>query len=1449
MRRLFLLLCAALFAVMTVPALAGGGGNSEEKESDPEPLRRSQFNLGSYPGGPIAKAPLATGYYVTDNAGPLSGAPWQPAYEFFDTTVNPEAWHRIASGPNQGITQTSFGLEYFRNPNMMTDSTDNAFAGPISIGFPFYYYGRKYDSFYVSTNGLVALSNRRYIYNQQGNRTGYDPASDDPRTRTGSPTTDPTADDYGYQYVALDNSTATTAGILNPNNTPFPVASLRSVLAPLWDDQEASQVNPQTGNPSDFGRVYWRLDQLANKLIIYFVRLSMKGDALKNIPIINQRQRVSAQQIRANFQVVLNRLDSTVQFNYVNFTGVYTDPQQQIFNIPSAAMYRANATIGIQSHDKEYTNYLFSNPMGENGFAGKVFVNGDPGSTPQDGMAIQFKQWKNVVRVLEVSFQRPDPNNPLVFESLDKRLGAANYELLLGHPVLGVIRPIGIVENVSSNVGPVNITPQPISFNVVFRIRDRVNLNRAPVYQKSETTRSLYPIAVAPGTANTDPSRPNIDTIVFDAYNPNPTVTKNVGRFYAEIIATDRGPNGAIYGERWPFDDTTGVTIFGIRRVELPYITTFNDYSVSEEGVIPDVTNWVSIGATVVDGEVTTNNPPPPRGTYGPRNFRSPVALLDRQDINGAFYNNDVPGALGGDTLVSFPINLSTALNNPIILLSYERSGRQTYNRGWSDAIRVGPEQAVYNTIKTGFYQIPDHLVVEFAEPSDDEQRINNITNARRWTERNFLKNQGSIPADQYWGNVASPRWAVFGGGGGQDTSGRLVINEYDGGKDFLFNRAVIPISSRWTSDIDVSKYFRFRLRCISQSHKNPIGPPADDNDPFYVDNIIVTDPDKPEIEVTAVQVDWPYTEAPASQARAIPLYAKISNNGTTAATAFGVAMYVENRDTPPPPGSFSYYRYKTIISLGAGRDQIEEFPSWNAQECGADIDASVDTTGTITNYRITAQILPQGYDSYNANDITFTDFTLRLGATFAYDEIDSRGNSRNDGAQVSGRSGKGLNLVATYPDPNGAEPYGPIGGSNSGTFAMQFRILSRDTIRGYQAWYGSANAAPDAVLYSIYKQPAATSVNASPTKLAANPNLGLVLSTRRYARRGEGRPADSRSQNPGPFYYDEYVVYELDTPYVADPGIYFVTVGQLAQTGLEIGGNIYRMGQVITIFDPVGAGAGNFNIAGHPEMAQNRFWYEATSESESWSPMLTTIGNPGYPHLDIRGTNPSGFFTYQRGSWVPMIRPYFGYKNSTSCEVLPVELADFNATALTSAIRLDWQTATELNNRGFEVERRVSGDENWNSLSFVEGAGTSNQTHNYSIVDRDVLKDVTYQYRLRQEDFDGSSTYSPIREARISTATTGLAVNELKQNMPNPASGSTTIPFVVAEKGQVAVEICDMYGKVVRTILFDAKAGVENLVEWDLTDANGVAVANGTYVYKLMGNGFTQSRKMTVIR
>ena len=1460
MRRFLVLLYAALFAMLTVPALAGGG-DGEEEQTDPETLRRSLFEKGSYPGGPLSKAPLATGYYVTDNDAPISGAPWQPSYEFFDTTGSDlAAWRRLRSGPNQGITTTPFGEEYFRNPNNMSDSTDDAFAGPISIGFPFYYYGIKYDSFYVSTNGLVALSNRRYVYDLNGQRIGYDQFSDDPRARSGNAATDPVPDDYGYQYVALNNDNVNRkAGILNPDNRPFPVASLRSVLAPMWDDLELSQLG-DAGIPDDYGRVYWRLAENANKLVIYYVRVSMPGDVIKNIPVVNHQHRLSEgyegtgdRQIRTNFQVVLDRRDSSVQFNYRRFDGEFLDPEQGIFRIPSAALFRANATIGIQSHNREYTNYLFSFPQGEGGVPGAVYVNGVAEETPHPALAIQFKQWKNVVRVLEVSFQRPSPANPSVFEPLDRRLSAANYELLLGDPVLGVIRPVGIVENVSSNVGPVNITQQPIRFNVVFRIQDLVFTTRPPVYQKSETTQALYPIENQAGVQNTNTSRPNIDTVIFDAFNPNPTVTKNVGRFKAEIIATDKGPNGIDYGDNWPFDDTTGVRIFGIRRVELPYITTFDNYNLAQDGIVPDVTNWVSIGAEVVDGDASTYNPPPPRTQgVGPAFFNSPVAKLDRRDIGGAFYNSDAPGVLGGDTLISFPINLAGGdlSKQPAILLSYERAGLQTYPRGWADQTLIGPEQAVYNTLKTGFYRFPDHLIVEFAEPSTDDEKKNNVTNVRRWEQAGFLSEEGSIPAETYFGGVGSPRWGVFGGGGYFDTTGTLVIDEFDGGRDFLFRRGVIPIPRRWTQDVDVSKYFRFRLRIVAKSDKNPVGPPNDDEDPFYVDNIIVSIADKPEVEVTAVTVNWPYTEAPASQARAIPLSVKVSNNGTTAATAFGVALSVENLDAPPTPGTYNYYRYKTIISLGAGGDRIENFPSWNAQECGAEIDAE-DSAAVTTNYRVTAQIFPTAYDSYNANDLTYTDFALRLGPTFAYEQMDGNGNVTNDVSQVSGVFGKGLNLAAPYPDAAGSQPYGPLGGSISGTFAAQFEILTRDTIRGFQAYYGSANASADNVLYLIYKQRANSSVNAAPTIIPEDPKVGLVEATRTYARRGEGRRANPTTPKAGPFYYNEYVIYDMDSALVVDPGLYFVTVAQLGQTGIELGASGYRQGQVMTVFDQAGNGAGNVNVAGHPEMRnQTRFWYETTSESESWNPMLTSIGNPGYPHLNIAGQNPMGFPTWQRGSWVPFIRPYFGYKSSTSCEVLPVELSDFRATALTSAIRLDWQTATELNNRGFNVERRQAAQESWNDLTFIEGAGTSNQARDYNYVDANVETGVTYQYRLRQEDLDGTISYSDVREARIDAGiTTGSAVNSLGQNMPNPASNLTTIPFVVNQSGVVSVEISDVYGNVVRTLQVETRGGTQTSVDWDLKDAEGTPVANGTYIYKLVGNGFTQSRKMTVIR
>jgi hypothetical protein len=739
-------------------------------------------------------------------------------------------------------------------------------------------------------------------------------------------------------------------------------------------------------------------------------------------------------------------------------------------------------------------------------------------------------------------------------------------------------------------------------------------------------------------------------------------------------------------------------------------------------------------------------------------------------------------------------------------------------------------------------------MVVEFAEPSTNG--VTNVTNVKNWRDPNFKDANGVL----IWPGPGAPRWGVYGGGGGSfnpdprfnrdDTTGKVIVDEFDPGKDFEYIRAFIPIPSRWTADVNANKTFRFRFRTIVKSDKNPAGPPADDEDPFFVDNVYVIEPDKPELELTAVGYDWPYTQAPASQARAIPLYARVSNNGSTAATAFGIAMWVINQAAPPPTGQFSYYRYQTVLSLGSGQTLKQFFPSWNAQECGAQIKAGPNTPlVNTTPYRIFGQILPQGYDAYSANDNNYRDFDLTLGPAFAYDD------GVNDVGQFAQLTGKGLNLVpGTNQDYAPSYPYGPAGGSSSGSFAMQFRILTRDTVRGFSAYYATANQANDLVLYQLYKQPANASLSSPPSL------TGAIPSTRRYATRGQGIP-EFPSTNP--YNFGQYVTFLLDTPYVIDPGTYFATVSQLAQTGIELGGDASRMGQVTTIrSDGPPPGIGNYSVPIYPEFnsatrfgGADRFWYEITAESGGWNPMLTTVGNPGYPHLSWTGGG--AINTYTRGSWIPMIRPYFGFKESGNCTVEPVELASFDVTELPTALRVDWTTASETNNHGFYVERRVKGetDNAWSEIAFRQGAGTSSQAQAYTVTDNNVVVNTTYQYRLRQEDRDGAIHYSGVEEGRLNSGVTGTAVNSLTQNSPNPFNQNTEISFTVAESGTVNLEIIDIYGKVVRTFAVDAKSGGASSVTWNGLDEAGIQMPNGVYVYKLTGQGFSLSKKMTLMR
>src|SRR5207342_1163490 len=118
--------------------------------------------------------------------------------------------------------------------------------------------------------------------------------------------------------------------------------------------------------------------------------------------------------------------------------------------------------------------------------------------------------------------------------------------------------------------------------------------------------------------------------------------------------------------------------------------------------------------------------------------------------------------------------------------------------------------------------------------------------------------------------------------------------------------------------------------------------------------------------------------------------------------------------------------------------------------------------------------------------------------------------------------------------------------------------------------------------------------------------------------------------------------------------------------------------------------------------------------------------------------------------------------------------------------VKLDWSTASETNNRGFEIERSIDG-RNWIKVGYVPGAGNSGILRDYSFTDKNLLKG-RYLYRLKQIDFDGRPSYSAI----INISLTDKQEFALGQNHPNPFNGTTIIPYSIPTTSHVTITVYD---------------------------------------------------------
>lgn len=197
----------------------------------------------------------------------------------------------------------------------------------------------------------------------------------------------------------------------------------------------------------------------------------------------------------------------------------------------------------------------------------------------------------------------------------------------------------------------------------------------------------------------------------------------------------------------------------------------------------------------------------------------------------------------------------------------------------------------------------------------------------------------------------------------------------------------------------------------------------------------------------------------------------------------------------------------------------------------------------------------------------------------------------------------------------------------------------------------------------------------------------------------------------------------------------------------------------------------------------------------------------------------------------------------------VPVELFSFAGKQVERSVVLEWATASESNNFGFEIERTTANNmqnADWNKIGFVQGNSTTNEPRNYSYTDdvSGLLESgvTTARYRLRQRDTDGAVTVHNEIEVSLGQLPSSF---QLAQNYPNPFNPQTTITFTVPQGGLVTLEIYNMLGQKVATLLHErVAANVAQRVEF-----NAQSLASGTYYYTLKSGNLSLSKRMTLIR
>jgi hypothetical protein len=195
-----------------------------------------------------------------------------------------------------------------------------------------------------------------------------------------------------------------------------------------------------------------------------------------------------------------------------------------------------------------------------------------------------------------------------------------------------------------------------------------------------------------------------------------------------------------------------------------------------------------------------------------------------------------------------------------------------------------------------------------------------------------------------------------------------------------------------------------------------------------------------------------------------------------------------------------------------------------------------------------------------------------------------------------------------------------------------------------------------------------------------------------------------------------------------------------------------------------------------------------------------------------------------------------------SSTNPLPIQLASFVGIYVTNGVELEWSTISEVNNYGFNIQRLNETSNNYETIGFVAGIGTTIEPQSYSFIDNQPGN----SYRLEQIDNNGLKNYfGPIKINPNGVSDKSVpAVFALNQNYPNPFNPSTNFRYDLPVQSKVVLKVYNLLGQELATLVDGVQeAGFKSV------NFNGDNLPSGIYFYKLSAGNYSSIKKMLVMK